>query len=408
VVISFTIAVGLIHGGLLVAAWRAARRLETPVPTLPSPPRWPPVQIILPFAGAASTLEASLDDLAAQAYPDFEIHLACHAEDETACTMAEAWIQKQSALGPHVQLARAKTAHRCSQKNQNLLAALRAPGPADSVLVFTDAGYRRPMNWLQELVAPIATGQASVTTGYYFAATGAGWRSAMRPVTATLLFLVQQIPTLRQPWGGATAFPRQLFEELKIAELWSTNIVDDVVLAKRLRSARIPITGINRPTLLAPASNASGFAWSEWFTRQLGYIRVIQPGVWVGLGLGFGLLAAGVLWMAGILLCIWTSGPLWIGSIAVLDGVLLMALGLRLRRLHPAPGPRLRWLTAFLGFILTAPICHLRSGFSRTIRWRGVRYRVGSGGCVLATSATPPPAVGDKPGSMPSSPSPDS
>jgi len=405
-VIGFTIAFGLIHGGLLAAAWWAAHRLATPAPPPAPPSAWPPVRVVLPFAGAASTLETSLDDLAAQAYPDFEIHLACHAGDEAACASAEAWIETQAARGgPRVFLARAETARLCSQKNQNLLAALQSPGPADQILVFTDAGYRRPADWLRELVAPIATGQASVTTGYYFAATGTGWRGALRPVTATLLFLVQQVPALRQPWGGATALPRRLFDELNVEELWGTHVVDDVVLAQRLGTARIPITGINRPTLLAPASTATGFDWSEWFTRQLAYIRAVQPGVWVGLGIGFGLLAAGFLWMAGILLRVeFLSSPRWLAGIAGLDGILLLALGLRLRRLHPAPGSRGAWLTAFFGFILAAPICYLRTVFSRTIRWRGVRYRVGSGGRVLATSATPEEPMESTPESAPKPP----
>jgi len=406
VVIGLTILFGLIHGGLLGAAWWATRRLGAPVPPLPPPDVWPPVRIILPFTGSASTLEASLNDLAAQAYPDFEIHLACHAEDDSACSSAAEWIQKKAAHGgPRLFLAQAETARFCSQKNQNLLAAVRAPGPGNQVLVFTDAGYRRPTNWLRQLVAPIASDRAGVATGYYFAEAGASWRAALRPVTATLLFLVQQVPALRQPWGGATALSRRLFNELDIADLWSTNIVDDVALAERLRIAQIPVTGINRPTLLAPAQKASNFDWSEWFIRQLGYIRVIQPGVWVGLGFGFGLLAAGLLWMAGLLLCMGTASvPLWLTGIAGLDGILMIALGLRLHSLHPAPGPRIIWLTAFFGFILAAPICHLRSGLRRTIRWRGIRYRVGSGGRVLATSAMPEESTESMPGPVPRCP----
>jgi len=403
-IIGFTIAFGLIHGGLLAAAWRAARRLTTPSPAVVPPASWPPVRIVLPIAGAANSLEASLDDLAAQAYPDFEIHLACHAEDEAACASAEAWIRKQES-GPRVTLARAATARFCSQKNRNLLAAVQSPAPADQILVFTDAGYRRPADWLRGLVAPIATGQASVTTGYYFAAAGRGWQDTLRPVTAMLLFLVQQVPTLRQTWGGATALSRKLFDELDMATLWSTHIVDDVVLAQRLRRARIPIRGINRPTLLAPAMTDSDFNWGEWFTRQLGYIRALQPMVWAGLGIGFGLLAAGILWMAGMILQAGGSSPaLWPAGIAGMDALLLTAFGLRLRALHPEPGPRLHWLAAFFGFMLGAPVCHLRTALSRDIRWRGIRYRVAPGGAVLSTSARPEEPAESRPESGPTPP----
>ena len=383
-----TLVFGLIHGAPIFAAWRAAHRLDScPPPPIP-PASWPPVRIILPFAGAVPELRAALDDLAAQDYPDFKLHLACHAEDAAACALARSWSQEQALRGgPSVQFVPSETARFCGQKNQNLLAALKIPDAADAVLVFTDIHYRRPPDWLRSLVAPLAAKQATVTSGYYFAETGESWRSALRPVTALLLFLTRQYGALRQPWGGATAIPRQLFDDLHVADLWSTNVVDDVSLAERLRRERIPVEGINAPALLATAGDAVDFPWGNWFVRQLAYLRAIQPGAWAGLGAGFLLSAANLLWMAGMIARAGTCPTA--AAVAAADLLLLAALALRLRRLHPQPGPRGNWLAAFFGFILAAPACHLRTAFSRTIRWRGTAYRVGRGGRVLATSAIP-------------------
>lgn len=383
-----TLVFGLIHGAPAFAAWRAAQRLAVrPPPPIP-PASWPPVRVILPFAGATPDVRPALDDLAAQDYPDFKIHLACHAEDGAACALAKSWSQERARRGgPPIQFVPAKTARSCGQKNRNLLAALETPDSADAVLVFTDVHYRRPPDWLRSLVAPLAANRAAATSGYYFAETGKDWRAFLRPVTALLLFLTRQSGALRQPWGGATAIPRRLFDELRVADLWSTNVVDDVSLAGQLRRARIPVEGINAPALLAPAGDAADFRWGNWFVRQLAYLRAIQPGTWAGLGAGLLLSAASLLWMAGMIARAATDPAA--AAIAAGDLLLLAALALRLRRLHPRPGPRGYWLAAFFGFILAAPACHLRTAFSRTIRWRGVDYRVGRGGRVLATSAIP-------------------
>ena len=389
-----TLVIGLIHGAPIFAAWRAAHRLAGRPPFPVPPASWPPVRIVLPFAGAIPEYRPALDDLAAQDYPDFKLFLACHAEDEAACALAEAWAHEQTCRGgPSTRCVRAETARSCGQKNQNVLAALASPPPPDEILVFTDIHYRRPPDWLRALVAPIASKRAAAASGYYFAAPGEGWRSSLRPVTALLLFLTRQYGALRQPWGGATAIPRRIFDELRVADLWSTNVVDDVSLAQRLREARIPVEGVNAPALLAPAASPGDFSWGDWFARQLAYLRAIQPGVWAGLGAGFLLLAASLLWMAGRLARAGTDPAS--AAVAVFDLLLLAALALRLRRLHPQPGPRGNWLAAFFGFVLAAPACHLRTAFSRTIRWRGVDYRVGRGGRVLATSAIPanPPAT---------------
>ena len=393
-VVSITILFALIHGGLLAAAWQAARRLEAAPPSPPAPSAWPPVRVVLPIAGVSPSRQESLDDLADQDYPGFEIQLACHVADEPACEQVRGWVRYRAQRGgAPAELVLAETARTCSQKNQNLLAALGSPGPAERVLVFTDADYRRPPDWLRRLVAPIAEGQPAVSSGYYHAAAGRGWRAALRPVSALLLFLTRQYAVLRQPWGGATALSRGLFDELKVADLWASHVVDDVALAERLRAARIPVIGINAPALLAPAMGAEDFAWGDWFTRQLAYLRAVQPGAWAGIGAGLLLMAVSLLWMAGLLMAGMRISPaVW--GLAVLDLALLTGMGLGLRARHPRPGPRGRWLAAFFWFWLAAPICHLRTAFSRTIRWRGVRYRVGFGGRVLSTSATPipPPA----------------
>ena len=389
-----TIVFGLIHGGLLMAAARAARRLVRAPGLGPQEREWPAVRVVLPFAGGGPGTRDSLDDLAAQDYPRFEIRLACHGADEAACALAREWMRgREGSGGPRVELALAETARGCGQKNQNLLAAVGGVGSADQVLVFTDAGYRRPADWLRRLVEPLEGEGRAVSSGYYHAEVGPGFFGAWRPVTALLLFLTRQHAAFRQPWGGATAIRRGLFDELGVADLWSTNVVDDVALAERLRGAGIPVRGVIASALWAPAQEVGEGGWGAWFTRQLGYLRAIQPGAWAGIGAGLLAVGGGLLWMIGMALAGGRGCPEAAG-LAALDLASWAALGLGLRAAHPRPGGRARWLGAFFGFWLAAPICHLRTARGRTIRWRGVEYRVGRGGTVRSTSGAGRRGVG--------------
>lgn len=392
-----TLLCGLLHAGLAAAAWLAARRLAAAAPGRTPPAAWPPVRVFLPFAGAADTLRPALDDLAAQDYPDYELRLACHAADAPAGALARAWLAGRPAgRGPRARLVTAETARGCSQKNANLLAALAESFPAEGVLVFTDADYRRPPDWLRRLVAPVASGVAPVSAGYYFAVPGRGWRGAWRPVAALLLFLTRQYPALRQPWGGATAISARCFEDCGVAALWAGCVVDDVALAVRLRARRLAVAGLNASALLAPPASG-GVAGEGWWARQLAYLRALQPALWAGIGLGLLAVGAAWLWMAAMLARA-PAAPVPAG-LAAFDVALWAALGLRVRALHPCPGSRALWLATLFGFFLFAPACFVRTAFSRTIRWRGVCYRVGAGGRVLATSARPtrPPAAGPAP-----------
>ncbi len=381
-----TMAFGAIHGILLAGAGWALHRLARRTPQRPMPTLWPPVRVVVPFEGGSPALGATLDDLAAQEYPGgFEIHLACEADDGAGRRAAGDWMAaRPGGAAPVVRLALAEDTRACSRKNRNLLAALTLPCPANAVMVFTDSGYRRPLDWLRELVAPVAAIGARVATGYYHAEGSRGGRPSWRAVTGQLLFLVQQFPGLRQPWGGAMAISRRLFEDLQVAGLWSASIVDDVALAERLREEGIPVALVNRPALTAPAAGGRPFGWAGWFTRQIAYIRSLQPGAWRGIGIGLWLLAAGVAWMAGLLAMAWHPAvPRELAGAAALDLALLTAAGFFLRAKHPCPGTHRGWWTAYWGFMLAAPFCHLRTAVSRTIRWRGTTYRVGRGGRVL-------------------------
>jgi hypothetical protein len=113
----------------------------------------------------------------------------------------------------------------CGQKNHNLLAGLKALGEAAAILVFCDSTRLAPANWLKSMVLPLVREEVPVVIGYHHVFPRDRRLTTWgRAITVLILYLTKPIPRLNQPWGGATAIKRQLFEELQVARMWSRNV----------------------------------------------------------------------------------------------------------------------------------------------------------------------------------------
>ncbi len=197
------------------------------------------------------------------------------------------------------------------------------------------------------------------------------------------LRLMQGISWLTQPWGGAMALGRSTFEALGVAELWGRTVVDDVTLAARLQRAGIRCVPAPRASLESPLAGVGFGPWRDWLTRQLQYLKHCMPGVWLAAAPGALLLALPA-WIAPALVLGWAVGlvgfALGLGSLVYLAA--LIALEEAFRRLVPGRVPVLAWAWAFSLTLAMALHCYLRTWTTNVMRWRGIAYRVGSGGAV--------------------------
>ena len=205
-----------------------------------------------------------------------------------------------------------------------------------------------------------------------------------RAISVLTLYLTKGFRRLNQPWGGATAIRRSLFENLDVARLWAENIVDDVSLAARLVRAGIPVG-----SPLGPAStlHSTTRAWRAGRTgciRQWLYLKFCMPATWLAGGLVVHLFLALVV-LAGVRLLLLPLGVVAAGP--ALAGALFLAgltgLGLALRSYHPQPGPLAKWLPAYFAALGLASWCHLKTLFTMEMHWRGIIYRVGWRGRVV-------------------------
>lgn len=342
---------------------------------------WPRVAVLVPVTGAAAGLEARLQRLLKQDYPDYQVVFATR----DAADPATAVILSLMPRYPQARHVLAGPARSCGQKNHNLLAAVKLVGLAPEILVFCDSNQEAPASWLKELVAPIVRGEAQVSSGFHHVmAREPGIAALGRAVTVLALYLTKGFRRLNQPWGGATAIRRSLFEHLDVAKLWAGNIVDDVSLAARLVQAGIPVGIPIGASLFTPLHQETPAGWRDWLIRQWLYLKFCMPATWLAGGLLVHLLLA-LMGLAGVRLLLLPLGLVSGG--AALAGALFLAgliwLGLALRSYHPQPGPAAKWLLAFFAALGMASWCHLKTLSTMEMHWRAMVYRVGWRGRVV-------------------------
>ncbi len=341
---------------------------------LASDSKRPSASVIVPVAGAEPGLADQFESLANQDGADYEVIFVTGSSDDPANEVIREFLAR---LGDErkerFRHCVAGAAARCSQKNWNLLAGVAAARPMSEVLAFCDTCHKVPSDWLKTLLAPIAAGEAGVSSGYHFIVPCDGRvMTAARAVVVMGLHLVQSLPLSGQPWGGSMAIRRRLFEELEVPTLWSTNVVDDVSLAKRLRARGVPFRIVTSACFETPLGHERARDAWNWMSRQLLYPKFVSPEVWLGTGLAL-LVPSSALVAACAAPALGVPFLLYTAAFAVI-----------VRRSHPRPGPWRSWILGAFVAILSSGACFIASWFESAVVWRGITYRVGRGGVVRA------------------------
>jgi len=353
-------------------------------------PYRPRTVLIIPCKGLDTHFDSNVRSFLEQDYDNYQLFFVVGEESDPAYRELRRLKDK---LGPDshaldVQLLVAGPSRCCSQKIHNLLYAIERVPSDTEVVAFADSDVCVHSDWLRCLVRPLRRAKCGVTTGYR-------WFVPLQNNLASLALsalnaaVAQFLGNSRfnQAWGGSMAVRIEDLRRLAIPEIWSNTLSDDLSLSRAVKQAGMRVIFVPQ-CLVASFESSTWPRLCEFARRQLLITRVYTPGAW-WLGFISSLGSVAGLWVGGALAAyaaaIHAEHVLLYAAVPVLffTGQLVRAA---LRQLMAA-----RVLKEYLPQLMPAAVadilgcwlwslvlfaCLLSSAFGRTIRWRGIRYRL--------------------------------
>jgi ceramide glucosyltransferase len=391
---SMALEIGLLLVLLLYSRGHVRRSFPGRVPegSAPAAESWPAhprVALIVPLTGTAPEMEAALTSLLNQPYPNYETILVTRDLNDPATPLVQTLLSRH----PHSRHIVSGPATGSSQKNHNILAGVNALDDTVEILVFCDSTHQARPNFLLDLIHPLVTGAARLTSGFHRIVAGdARVPTLGRLQTVLTLHLLHGFAFIALPWGGATAVLRSVFHACGVAGVLKQNVLDDFPLGQRLLRFGIRTVPVATAILETHLAGQTMAGWKTWLTRQLLYLKYCLPGIWLA--------AAAVVWVL--------AGPILLAVLAALGGaaglvppsLALISLGFLLtltgigawcRTLVPQPVPLGPWLLAFYANIFMACWCYIQTWRPGPFAWHGISYQVTWGGRVKKIILTPEP-----------------
>ncbi len=345
---------------------------------------YPTVGIIIPATGDNPSMQEALSSLLEQDYPNILPVIVTASEQDPATRLANSLKDKF----PHLDCIIAGQAQTCSQKNHNILQGLNHVGARADIYVFCDSTHIAKPNFVRALVWPIVKSEAGFCTGYHdVEAVDDHVVSLAYQFSVLLMRLLQAIVTLAQPWGGAMAVSRAMFEEHKIADTWKENVVDDCSLAAIMLKKRIHVRLCPQAMLTTKAKNHSLPTWQAWMQRQVLFLKFCVISQWYLLGFFAIFLTLPVLFscftILGGLTGTLSTDSAWFVILSLAHLGILSKIILNWREMLPRPTPAKNWLMGFFLGIFMFTWVYIKTIRAWHIDWHGFRYHVAKNGKLL-------------------------
>lgn len=350
----------------------------------------PPAVLLVPCKGIDRNFHKNIESFYNLDYHNYRLWFVVGEKSDPAypelCKIKQKLARKTKA--GEVKIFIAGRGRACSQKIHNLLYCYKKIPENIDILAFADSDICVRTDWLRHLVRPLKKQK-------YGAASGYRWLVPEKNNLPTLILsaLNAKVAQLlgysrfNQVWGGSIAIRAHTFRELKIYKVWNNTLTDDLTLSSAVKKAGKQVAFVPA-CLVASAEYTTLKEMLEFARRQFFITRVYAPGTW-----WFGLLGSlysvmglyGGTVMAAYALSAQTEHKALFTAVPVifLAGQFTRAL-LRqkmIAKLLPDYRNQLKpaaildilgcWLWSPLMFILI-----LSSAFAKTIKWRGIKYRV--------------------------------
>jgi ceramide glucosyltransferase len=344
----------------------------------------PKVAVLCPCKGVEPGLERNLVSLTEFERQNYEIFFILASATDSARSIIDR-VVKSSRVKAHVVIA--GNPNGCSEKVNNLRAAIEQLDPEFEVLVFTDSDGRPGKTWLHHLVAPLGDVRIGATTTMR-------WFIPNRSNLPTALLAAWNAPVVTMLtekgknfcWGGGTAIRRTVFEQSGVLDEWKNSVSDDYSLTAALERTNRSIVFL--PECLTLSYVETDFQGLQEFTnRQILITRVYAERVW-GPAAATHLLYCLTLLFGALLILgdVFAQRPVFHLVTLTFLPLLLSAIRSSLRLIgvtEALPGARSQitgqaWiyvlLTLFIPFLYLVNFAN--SLLTRKIRWRGVTYEL--------------------------------
>jgi cellulose synthase/poly-beta-1,6-N-acetylglucosamine synthase-like glycosyltransferase len=351
----------------------------------------PRVALIVPCKNLDADFEQNIASFYAQ---DYENYLLWFVVEDKADPAYEQLCRLKDKLAPStgvkdVQVFIAGVGQECSQKIHNLLYAYHRIPEDIQVLAFADSDICVKPTWLHHLVYPLRHPESRGTaTGYrwFLPKTGNLATLALSAINAKIAQLMGNTP-FNHAWGGSMAIQVQTFRELGIENLWQKAVSDDFSLSYAVKDVHKKVEFV--PGCLVATSEST--TWAKLFEfgrRQFVITKVYAPLMW-SFGLFSSVYSVFGLWGGAALaiyaritqnhhIWLFTAVPILFFIMQLTRAILRQSMASKLLA-EDWPGLKIAAIADIALFWLWSPlmlILILSSVFGRTIRWRGIRYKL--------------------------------
>jgi len=353
----------------------------------------PKTALIVPCKGLDSAFTENISSFFNQDYENYLLRFVVADESDPAFDELHNLKNRlsQSSKAEDIQILVAGYAESCSQKIHNLLYCCEKLSSDVEVLAFADSDICVRNDWLSHIVYPLRKSKNGAASGYrWFVPKKNNTASlALSAVNAKIAQLLGNTP-FNQAWGGSMAIRTDVFYHVGLDKIWSKALSDDLSLSYAVKKARKKVVFV--PACLVASYEST--TWGELFEfgrRQFLITRVSTPGTWwFGLCsslysiLGLWCTAAAAIYASTRIsipryqLAVFIAVPVLFFTAQFARAVLRQKMADKLLRYKYrtsnaaiAADILFFWVWSFLLLILI-----ISSAFGRTIRWRGIRYKL--------------------------------